>query len=87
MFNLVKGSQMEKTHPEYVSFKTIDEYVDLLISALELIPPGITMHRISGDAPRSTLIAPEWSYRKRTILNTIHAEMKSRNTWQGRLTP
>lgn len=85
MFNLVKGSQMEKTHPEYVSFQSIDEYVDLLISAVELVPPEITLHRISGDAPRSTLIAPEWSYKKRTILNTIHKEMSARNTWQGRL--
>ena len=85
MFNLVKGSQMELTHPDYVSFKSIDEYVDLLISAVELIPPTVTLHRISGDAPRSTLIAPEWSYMKRTILNKIHKEMKNRNTWQGKM--
>ena len=58
---------------------------DLLISALEIVPPEITLHRISGDAPRATLIAPEWSYKKRTILNTIHREMRVRNTWQGRL--
>ncbi|MBR3787586.1 MAG: TIGR01212 family radical SAM protein [Firmicutes bacterium] len=85
MLNLVKGSQMELTHPDYVSFKTIEEYVDLLISAVELVPPSVTLHRISGDAPRSTLIAPEWSYMKRTILNTIHKQMRDRNTWQGRL--
>lgn len=84
MFNLVKGSQMELTHPDYISFDTIDEYVDLLISAVELVPPTVTLHRISGDAPRSTLISPEWSYMKRTILNTIHKEMRDRNTWQGR---
>ena len=84
MFNLVKGSQMEMSHPDYVSFDSIEEYVDLLISAVELVPPTVTLHRISGDAPRSTLIAPEWSYMKRTILNTIHKEMRDRNTWQGR---
>ena len=84
MFNLVKGSQMELTHPDHVSFDSIEEYVDLLISAVELVPPSVTLHRISGDAPRSTLIAPEWSYMKRTILNTIHKEMRDRNTWQGR---
>lgn len=84
MFNLVKGSQMELTHSDYVSFETIDEYVDLLISAVELVPPSVTLHRISGDAPRSTLIAPEWSYMKRTILNNIHKEMRDRDTWQGR---
>lgn len=86
MFNLIKGSQMEKTHPEYISFNTIEEYVNLLISALEIIPPEITLHRISGDAPRSTLIAPAWSYKKRTILNTIHKQMRDSNTWQGKNT-
>lgn len=85
MLNLVKGSAMEKLYPGYVSFDSIDEYADLVIRLLEIIPPGMTVHRISADAPRSILIAPEWSYRKRTILNTIHNTMRSRDTWQGRL--
>ena len=85
MLNLVKGSAMEKTHPEYVSFSSIDEYTDLLINAVELIPPEITVHRISADAPRNILISPEWSYKKRTILNSIHKKMREKNTWQGRL--
>lgn len=85
MFNLVKGSPMAVTHPDYCSFKTMDEYIDTVIEAIEIIPSDVTLHRISGDAPRSTLIYPEWSYKKRTILNTIHKEMKERNTWQGRL--
>ena len=85
MLNLVKGSPMEKLYPDYVSFDTIDDYADTVISALELIPPGVTVHRISGDAPRSTLISPVWSYKKRTILNSIHNRMRLRNTWQGRL--
>ena len=84
MFNLVKGSRMEKLYPEYISFDTIEDYIDLVISAIEIIPPDITLHRISGDAPRSTLIYPEWSYRKRTILNGIHKTMRDRNTWQGK---
>ncbi|MDD4200916.1 MAG: TIGR01212 family radical SAM protein [Eubacteriales bacterium] len=85
MLNVVKGSGMEKEYPEYVSFESMDKYIDLLIKALEIIPSDITMHRISGDVPRSILIAPKWSYQKRTVLNSIHKEMKKRNTWQGRL--
>ena len=84
MLNLVKGSQMETLYPDYVSFETIDDYVDLVIAALELIPPEITVHRISADAPRSTLISPSWSYKKRTVLNSIHREMRLRDTWQGK---
>ena len=83
MLNLVRGSQMETLYPDYISFSSIEEYVDLVISALEIIPPEITIHRLSGDAPRPTLIAPEWSYKKRTILNSIHNTLRQRKTWQG----
>lgn len=83
MLNLVRGSRMEKMYPDYVSFNSIDEYVDLVIRALEIIPPEITIHRMSGDAPRPTLISPEWSYKKRTILNSIHRQLRTRKTWQG----
>lgn len=83
MLNLVKGSQMETLYPDYVSFSSIEEYVDLVVDALEIIPPDITIHRLSGDAPRPTLIAPEWSYKKRTILNSIHKTLKDRKTRQG----
>ena len=41
------------------------------------------VHRMTGDAPRPMLIAPAWSYRKRTILNGIQAELRRRDTWQG----
>lgn len=83
MLNLVKGSRMEKLYPDYVSFDSIEEYVDLVIRALEIIPPEITIHRMSGDAPRPTLISPKWSYKKRTILNSIHQQLRARKTWQG----
>lgn len=85
MLNVVRGSQMAVKYPDYIPFRTMEDYIELLIRALEIIPPDITMHRISGDAPRASLIAPEWSYQKRTILNNIHKEMRERNTWQGRL--
>ena len=84
MFNLVKGSQMEHLYPDYVSFENINDYISLVISAIEIIPFNITLHRISGDAPRATLIAPQWSYKKRTILNGIHKAMRDKNTWQGK---
>ena len=84
MFNLVRGSQMETTHPDYVSFESIDDYIDLAIRMIEQIPPEIILHRISGDAVRPTLIAPEWSYKKRTILNGIHKKLAEKNTWQGK---
>ena len=84
MLNVVRGSQMEKLYPDYVSFDSIEEYVNLVVDALEIIPAHITIHRMSADAPRPILISPEWSFRKRTILNGIHQELRRRKTWQGK---
>lgn len=83
MLNVVRGSQMERICPHYVPFPDIDTYTDLVVRALRIIPPDITLHRLSADAPRPILIAPEWSYRKRTILNTIHRKMQERDLYQG----
>ena len=64
---------------------SMDEYVDLSILCLEHLSPEITIHRLTGDGPKELLLAPLWSSKKRTVLNTIHQELKLRNTWQGRL--
>ncbi|GKX28111.1 TIGR01212 family radical SAM protein [Vallitalea longa] len=63
---------------------TMDEYMDILISCIEIIPPNIVIHRITGDGPKNLLIAPRWSSNKKVVLNTILKEFKARNTWQGK---
>lgn len=83
LLNVVKGSAMAESYPDYTPFETIEDYVELICDIIEILPPEIVVHRLTGDAPRSTLIAPAWSYRKRTILNEINAELKRRGTYQG----
>lgn len=83
MLNVVRGSQMEKLMPDYCSFETIEEYVNLVCDLIEIIPPEIVIHRLSADAPRKILMTPPWSYQKRTILNGIHAELARRGSTQG----
>lgn len=83
MLNVVKGSQMEKMFPDYNSFDNIEEYINFVCDLIEIIPENITIHRMTGDVPRHLLISPEWSYRKRTILNGITQELKRRNSYQG----
>ncbi len=83
LMNVVSGSAMEKLMPEYVPFDSLNEYVSLVCDILETIPPEITIHRLTGDVPRQLLIAPKWSYQKRTILNGIMKEMSRRGSRQG----
>lgn len=83
LMNIVKTSRLYAAMPDYVPFRSMEEYVDLVVRCLEIIPEDITIHRITGDVPRKILISPEWSYRKRTILNMINRELKTRDTRQG----
>lgn len=83
LLNVVKGSALEKTHPGYTPFESPQEYIDLVCDMLPRIPSEITIHRLTGDVPRSLLVAPAWSYKKRTILNEIVNEMNRRGKKQG----
>lgn len=84
LMNIVKTSRLYTTMPDYVPFGSIEEYVDLVVRCLEIIPENITIHRVTGDVPRKLLVSPEWSFRKRTILNMINRELKDRDTYQGK---
>lgn len=59
------------------------EYVSLICDQLELIPPEIVIHRLTGDAPRDSLIGPMWSLKKWEVLNAIDQELDRRKTYQG----
>ena len=83
LMNIVKTSPLYRAMPDYIPFDSIEEYVDLVVRCLEIIPPEVTIHRLTGDVPRKILVSPEWSYRKRTILNMINSELKERDTRQG----
>ena len=61
----------------------MDEYLDLVIEALQKINPEIVIHRVTGDGPKSILISPTWSGNKKQVLNTLHRKMRERNARQG----
>lgn len=63
---------------------SLEEYVDIIISCIEIIPKNIVIHRITGDGPKSLLLAPVWSSNKKLVLNRINQELGRRNTWQGK---
>lgn len=63
---------------------TLEEYLDILIDAVEALPPDVVIHRLTGDGPEQLLIAPLWSLQKWHTLNSILEEMKKRGAYQGR---
>lgn len=86
LLHILRGTDLEKHMGEF-HVLTMDEYVDLVIHCLEILPEHIVVHRITGDGPKDLLLAPQWSSRKREVMNRINQELARRNTWQGRLYP
>ena len=62
---------------------TRDDYVATLCRSIELLPPGIVIHRLTGDAAPGELLAPDWAADKSGLLNAINAELEARDIWQG----
>ena len=62
---------------------TLEEYCDFIADCLELLPPSMVVHRITGDGPRALLLAPRWSTDKKRVLNTIRKRLQERKTYQG----
>ncbi len=63
---------------------TMEEYVDFVIDMVELLPPEVTVHRLTGDGAKKDLISPLWSGDKKRVLNTLTRRFRERETWQGR---
>lgn len=64
---------------------TLEEYVDIIVSQLEVLPEETVIQRLTGDGGRSSLIGPLWSLKKFVVLNEIDKLMVKRNTYQGAL--
>ena len=85
MLSITKDTRLEnyyKEHPFHVLTK--EEYIDIVVSELELLRPEIVIHRITGDPKLEDLIEPNWLIKKFCVLNDIDKEMVKRDTYQGK---
>lgn len=86
LLHLMRKTPMVKQYEAgLLQFLEMEEYVKLIVDSLELLPPEMIIHRLTGDAPRDLLIGPMWSQKKWVVLNAIDRELRQRNTWQGKL--
>lgn len=85
MLSILKDTELEKLYQkEKFKVLTKEEYIDIVISQLELLRPEIVINRITGDPKIEDLIEPFWLTKKWEVLNDIDKEMVIRNTYQGK---
>mgnify|MGYP001637699491 FL=1 len=83
LLHVLAGTDLAK-YRSYFKTLTLEQYVNLVLECIEQLPQDIVIHRITGDGPKKILLAPEWSASKKTVMNTIHREMKLQDSWQGK---
>lgn len=85
LLHILKGTDLAKDYEKNLfSVYTKEEYIDLVIDCIEHLPKDMVLHRITGDGPKSLLIAPLWSGNKKDVLNSLHRRFKERGAYQGR---
>lgn len=85
LLHLLKGTPMVKQYEKgLVEFLEKDKYIKLVVDQLEVLPPSMVIHRITGDGPIDQMIGPMWSVTKWDVLNGIDDELKRRNSYQGK---
>lgn len=62
---------------------SLDYYLDCIAYVLTHINPDIVIHRVSGDAPKDLLLAPEWNCHKKWIVNGLDKLLREQNLYQG----
>lgn len=51
---------------------SLEVYAKILKECISVLPPDITVHRITGDGAKKDLIAPLWSADKKRVLNYLN---------------
>jgi uncharacterized protein len=62
----------------------MESYFDIVSRSLELLPPRMVIHRLTGDGPKKILIAPLWTADKHVVHNAMQRWFDEHHVVQGR---
>ena len=54
----------------------VESYTELIVRLVRLLPPAVTIHRLTGDPPKRLLLYPAWTSDKKRVLNSISAAFR-----------
>ena len=84
LLHVIKDTPMARMlEKNMMSLMTQEEYVNLVCDQLEILPPEMVIHRLTGDGKKEDLVGPLWSLKKWEVLNAIDDTMKARDSYQG----
>ena len=63
-----------ENHP--FKIMSLEEYTEVLINCLKILPESTIIHRMTGDGDKKLLIEPMWSADKKRVLNYINKRIR-----------
>lgn len=73
LLHILKGTDLANDYENgKFDVLTLEEYTDIIVKCVQIIPENIVIHRLTGDGAKKDLIAPLWSADKKRVLNTIN---------------
>lgn len=85
LLHLMEGTKMVEDYESgKLQFLSQEDYIDLICKSISIIPSDMVVHRLTGDAPRQSLIGPMWSLKKWEVLNAIDKALVDNDIWQGK---
>ena len=86
LLRIIEGTRLAEIYKNgYYTPMEREDYIETVCEALTYIPRDIVICRLTGDGMASSLLAPDWSRKKVTILNDIDRKMFENNLWQGKM--
>lgn len=55
---------------------TLNDYIDLIVESLKMIPQSVVMHRVSAGVRNDTLLAPKWCFDKNIQMRAIRDALR-----------
>lgn len=77
LLHVLKDTKLAEMYEKQLfEVMTQEDYTDLVVKCLKILPEDMVIHRMTGDGPKALLIAPLWSCNKRTVLNELNKKIR-----------
>lgn len=75
---IIRGTKMEEEWQETPwSLPSVDEYIELLLDYISLLPPTLVLERFVSSSPASLLVAPRWGLKNYEFVNRLNKVIRS----------
>ena len=75
--HILRGTRLAREYENHpFKIMSLEEYTEVLIKCLKILPKDTIIHRMTGDGDKKLLMEPMWSADKKRVLNYINKRIR-----------